>query len=164
LLVVWAHHLAPFRPARTFPIPHLALPRVFAALERPGGISEGAPEWQRDPGLFRRWAHGTTGLPFVDAAMRELAATGFTSNRARQNVSSFLAKASVFVVVVWGCVGGGGGARGRGTLPEGGDPTAGRAGRLGACVCAACRSQFNQPCPPVLGRQRGPRLAWDCAV
>ena len=41
---------------------------------------------------FDRWATGTTGFPLVDAAMRELRATGFTSNRARQNVASFLTR------------------------------------------------------------------------
>lgn len=41
---------------------------------------------------FNRWAEGTTGFPLVDAAMRELAATGYTSNRARQNVASFLTR------------------------------------------------------------------------
>jgi deoxyribodipyrimidine photo-lyase len=33
---------------------------------------------------------GKTGQPFIDANMRELAATGFMSNRGRQNVASYL--------------------------------------------------------------------------
>ena len=37
------------------------------------------------------WREGKTGYPLVDANMRELAATGFMSNRGRQNVASFLA-------------------------------------------------------------------------
>lgn len=37
-----------------------------------------------------RWRTGTTGTRFVDAAMRELLATGFTTNRMRQNVASWL--------------------------------------------------------------------------
>lgn len=41
---------------------------------------------------FERWTSGTTGFPLVDASMRELALSGFTSNRARQNVASFLTK------------------------------------------------------------------------
>ncbi len=41
---------------------------------------------------FARWTHGETGFPLVDAAMRELSATGYTSNRARQNVASFLTR------------------------------------------------------------------------
>jgi deoxyribodipyrimidine photo-lyase len=39
---------------------------------------------------FQSWAKGRTGMPFVDANMRELNATGFMSNRGRQNVASFL--------------------------------------------------------------------------
>jgi deoxyribodipyrimidine photo-lyase len=44
----------------------------------------------RDKELFDAWIAGRTGAPFVDASMRELAATGFMSNRGRQNVASFL--------------------------------------------------------------------------
>ncbi|KXS39772.1 MAG: hypothetical protein AWU55_147 [Halomonadaceae bacterium T82-2] len=38
------------------------------------------------------WCAGATGVPFIDAAMRELVGTGWLSNRARQNVASFLVK------------------------------------------------------------------------
>lgn len=41
--------------------------------------------------LQRLWA-GTTGMGLIDASQRELIHTGYTSNRARQNVASFLAK------------------------------------------------------------------------
>lgn len=46
--------------------------------------------WKKDADLFARWAAGQTGIPFVDANMRELNATGFMSNRGRQNVASLL--------------------------------------------------------------------------
>jgi deoxyribodipyrimidine photo-lyase len=39
---------------------------------------------------FSRWCHGETGEPLVDAGLRELAATGYLSNRLRQVVASFL--------------------------------------------------------------------------
>ncbi|MGK7889079.1 MAG: DASH family cryptochrome, partial [Leptolyngbyaceae cyanobacterium] len=48
--------------------------------------------WKTDWEQFERWQSGTTGYPLVDANMRELAATGFMSNRGRQNVASFLTK------------------------------------------------------------------------
>jgi deoxyribodipyrimidine photo-lyase len=48
--------------------------------------------WQEDWERFRLWQEGKTGFPLVDANMRELAATGFMSNRGRQNVASFLTK------------------------------------------------------------------------
>ena len=40
--------------------------------------------------LFQSWIQGKTGDDFVDACMHELAATGFMSNRGRQNVASYL--------------------------------------------------------------------------
>jgi len=45
---------------------------------------------QPDKAVFEKWAAGRTGNAFVDANMRELAATGFMSNRGRQNVASYL--------------------------------------------------------------------------
>lgn len=47
-------------------------------------------EWKINDNLFSAWTEGKTGVPFVDANMRELAATGFMSNRGRQNVASYL--------------------------------------------------------------------------
>ena len=43
-------------------------------------------DWEK----FQRWADGKTGEPFIDANMAELNATGFMSNRGRQNVASYL--------------------------------------------------------------------------
>lgn len=63
-----------------------------AKLFRPSGI-QGIPiPWQQDWDRFQAWCRGETGYPLVDANMRELAATGFMSNRGRQNVASFLTK------------------------------------------------------------------------
>lgn len=41
---------------------------------------------------FGRWARAETGFPIVDAAMRQLAATGWMHNRLRMIVASFLVK------------------------------------------------------------------------
>ena len=56
----------------------------------PRGIRGVSREWRGRGERFERWCAGVTGVPFVDAAMRELNATGYTSNRTRQNVASFL--------------------------------------------------------------------------
>jgi len=48
--------------------------------------------WKQDWQRFDLWREGKTGYPLVDANMREIAATGFMSNRGRQNVASFLTK------------------------------------------------------------------------
>ena len=42
--------------------------------------------------IFEKWRLGETGVPLIDANMKELLATGFMSNRGRQNVASFLVK------------------------------------------------------------------------
>ncbi len=57
-----------------------------------GGLKGEAPEMVDQPELFEKWCSGMTGIPFVDANMRELKHTGFMSNRGRQNVASFLVK------------------------------------------------------------------------
>jgi len=57
-----------------------------------GGIRKSGIGGYQDAMSFHRWAEGNTGIPFIDAAMRELLATGYTSNRARQNVASFFVK------------------------------------------------------------------------
>ena len=61
-----------------------------ASLFRLGGLRGVARSWRHDDADFARWRDGRTGDPLVDAAMHELAATGFLSNRARQNAASFL--------------------------------------------------------------------------
>jgi deoxyribodipyrimidine photo-lyase len=43
-----------------------------------------------DMQLLEVWKEGCTGMPLVDANMRELSSTGFMSNRGRQNVASYL--------------------------------------------------------------------------
>jgi deoxyribodipyrimidine photo-lyase len=48
--------------------------------------------WVEDEDLFSRWSRGETGVDFIDANMRELVATGWMSNRGRQNVASHFAK------------------------------------------------------------------------
>ncbi|NDC43154.1 MAG: deoxyribodipyrimidine photo-lyase, partial [Chitinophagia bacterium] len=49
-------------------------------------------EWANHPEHFEHWRAGTTGIPIVDAGMRELSATGYMHNRVRMIVASFLTK------------------------------------------------------------------------
>ena len=53
------------------------------------GLSQ-LPRPSHFPKDFQRWCNGDTGEPIVDAGMRELACTGYTSNRMRQIVASYL--------------------------------------------------------------------------
>jgi deoxyribodipyrimidine photo-lyase len=48
--------------------------------------------WKKSGRLLRAWQRGRTGVPMVDAGMRELWATGVMHNRVRMIVGSFLVK------------------------------------------------------------------------
>lgn len=71
-------------------------PRLF----RVSGFREDHSYPWRTPGkntpeideMVHRFLTGTTGTGLIDASQRELFHTGYTSNRARQNVASYLAK------------------------------------------------------------------------
>ncbi|KAL8387153.1 hypothetical protein RB595_010118 [Gaeumannomyces hyphopodioides] len=56
-----------------------------AAASAPEQVQEAATH-------LERFKAGTTGLGLIDASQRELLHTGYTSNRGRQNVASFLSK------------------------------------------------------------------------
>jgi deoxyribodipyrimidine photo-lyase len=63
-----------------------------ALLRRPLKAYTEHISWNRDRAVFDRWCAGETGVPFVDAGMRELNQTGYMHNRARMVVASFLTK------------------------------------------------------------------------
>lgn len=48
--------------------------------------------WARDDGALEKWQKGLTGIPLVDAGMRELWETGWMHNRVRMVVASVLVK------------------------------------------------------------------------
>ena len=48
--------------------------------------------WRSNEDELQAWQQGQTGFPIVDAAMRQLNATGWMHNRLRMIVASFLAK------------------------------------------------------------------------
>ncbi len=48
--------------------------------------------WAENPAHLEAWAQGRTGYPIVDAAMRQLAQTGWMHNRLRMIAAMFLAK------------------------------------------------------------------------
>jgi len=48
--------------------------------------------WENDPSALEAWRKGRTGIPLVDAGMRELWDTGHMHNRLRMVVGSFLVK------------------------------------------------------------------------
>lgn len=48
--------------------------------------------WRHDEEQFERWAQGRTGIPLVDAGMRQLLCEGWMHNRTRMVVASYLTK------------------------------------------------------------------------
>jgi DASH family cryptochrome len=66
--------------------------RIFSTDALRTSAPKPGDEWKDDEPGFELWRSGQTGEDFVDANMRELAETGWMSNRGRQNVASYLAK------------------------------------------------------------------------
>lgn len=64
-------------------------PRVVDQAYKPAYV---ALQWDDAPDLFAAWCEGRTGYPLVDAAMRQIAQTGYMHNRLRMVVASFLCK------------------------------------------------------------------------
>jgi deoxyribodipyrimidine photo-lyase len=63
-------------------------PKRWRYLDRGSGAGNDLAKTRE---AFLRFLSGTTGIGLIDASQRELFLTGYTSNRARQNVASFLA-------------------------------------------------------------------------
>lgn len=64
-----------------------AFPRINRDDYRPRG-----QEWRDDEHAAQAWKEGMTGIPIVDAGMRQLLAEGWMHNRARLIVGSFLVR------------------------------------------------------------------------
>ncbi len=62
-------------------------PYKFQAEGQPGYTA-----WKKDRATFNAWCRGETGVPIVDAAMKQLLKTGYMHNRARLIVSNWLVK------------------------------------------------------------------------
>jgi len=65
----------------------LKYPKAFFKLS---GTRESTPTISENEDFLQAWKNAKTGVPFIDANMKELNETGFMSNRGRQNVASFL--------------------------------------------------------------------------
>nr|MDT0661743.1 deoxyribodipyrimidine photo-lyase [Micromonospora sp. DSM 115978] len=65
-----------------------AFPDIASRAYRPGARDD----WGYDADTLAAWAEGRTGVPLVDAGMRQLRAEGWMHNRARLVTASFLTK------------------------------------------------------------------------
>ena len=68
--------------------------QVTAAFPDMNRTSYRPPErqWRRDQDVFDAWRAGRTGIPIVDAGLRQLAAEGYMHNRARLITAHFLTR------------------------------------------------------------------------
>ncbi|MBP2708158.1 deoxyribodipyrimidine photo-lyase [Microbispora sp. RL4-1S] len=69
-----------------------AFPGITRHDYRPRGRLPGRTAWGRDADAEAAWREGTTGVPVVDAGMRQLRREGWMHNRARLIVGSYLTK------------------------------------------------------------------------
>jgi deoxyribodipyrimidine photo-lyase len=74
-------------------------PRV--SMHRPFQEQTDEITWNDNQELFERWCDGQTGVPIVDAAMRQLNQTGWMHNRLRMIVAMYLTK-DLFIDWRWG--------------------------------------------------------------
>jgi deoxyribodipyrimidine photo-lyase len=67
---------------------------LYAFPEMPTKVyrSTAAERWTSDDDAIEAWRHGRTGVPIVDAGMRQLATDGFMPNRARLITAAYLTK------------------------------------------------------------------------
>lgn len=49
-------------------------------------------KWENNAGLIKKWKEGKTGIPIIDAAMRQMNTVGWMHNRCRMIVSNFFVK------------------------------------------------------------------------
>ena len=66
----------------------LASPQLSTVALRPNGDTS----WRDDNDALRHWQDGLTGVPIVDAGMRQMRAEGWMHNRARLITAAFLVK------------------------------------------------------------------------
>jgi deoxyribodipyrimidine photo-lyase len=64
----------------------------FPELPRRNYRARARDAWRYDPTALAAWQEGATGIPIIDAGMRQLAAEGWLHNRARLITGTFLTK------------------------------------------------------------------------
>ncbi|EGO53807.1 deoxyribodipyrimidine photolyase [Neurospora tetrasperma FGSC 2508] len=71
---------------------HVLVHWPYVCMNKPFKPTYSNIEWSYNVDHFHAWTQGRTGFPIIDAAMRQVLATGYMHNRLRMIVASFLAK------------------------------------------------------------------------
>ena len=69
----------------------VAWPETWKSVELIGTVEDGIP-WSRNKKYIQLWKEGKTGVPSVDAAMKQLLQEGYINNRGRMVVANYLVK------------------------------------------------------------------------
>ncbi|KAI1305451.1 deoxyribodipyrimidine photo-lyase [Xylaria venustula] len=69
---------------------HMMVVTPHNSMNLPQNLKFDFVEWEDDEDGWKKWIDGTTGVPFVDAGMRQLRQEAYMHNRLRMNVSSYL--------------------------------------------------------------------------
>lgn len=80
---------------------HLLYAYPHLSMHQPMRPETAAVQWRNSTDEFDAWCNGRTGIPIVDAAMKQLVATGWMHNRLRMIVAMFLTK-NLLVDWRWG--------------------------------------------------------------
>lgn len=71
---------------------HMMVVKPHNSMNLPQNLKFDFVQWEDDEAGWQKWCAGTTGVPFVDAGMRQLRAEAYMHNRLRMNVSSYLSR------------------------------------------------------------------------
>ncbi|KAI0196390.1 FAD binding domain of DNA photolyase-domain-containing protein [Astrocystis sublimbata] len=69
---------------------HMMVVTPHNSMNLPQNLKFDFVQWEEDEEGWEKWCSGTTGVPFVDAGMRQLRAEAYMHNRLRMNVASYL--------------------------------------------------------------------------
>ncbi|KAI1330505.1 DNA photolyase, FAD-binding/Cryptochrome [Xylariaceae sp. FL0255] len=69
---------------------HMMVVTPHNSMNLPQNLKFDFVEWEDDEEGWKKWYEGRTGMPFVDAGMRQLREEAYMHNRLRMNVSSYL--------------------------------------------------------------------------
>lgn len=69
---------------------HMLVITPHDAMNLPHNLKFDFVQWEEDEEGWRKWCEGRTGMPFVDAGMRQLREEAYMHNRLRMNTSSYL--------------------------------------------------------------------------
>lgn len=69
---------------------HMMILKPHGSMNLPQNLKFDHVKWEDDEEGWYKWCEGRTGVPFVDAGMRQINTEAYMHNRCRMNVSSYL--------------------------------------------------------------------------